>query len=133
MYTTNYTDTLITVSPDCPAEEGLAPPRPGTVAALQYELLMAHPYGMTSDDLYVAVAAARRGADASGHDAIRAELFAKPQACMRASPLVKTYGWGVHHDGDGRVALVGRGSAAYEKLAGDTQVKKVAGMRSRRV
>jgi len=55
-----------------------------------------------------------------------------PHACLRASPLVKTYGWGIHHDSEGKVALVGRQTDEYKKLVQDRDVEKVAGMRSRR-
>ncbi|WP_298711512.1 DUF6157 family protein [Micrococcus sp. 2A] len=41
----------------------------------------------------------------------REAFFAKSQACLRASPLGKRHGWGLHHDAEGRVALVPLGSA----------------------
>ena len=65
---------------------------------------------------------------------IRAELFAKPQACMRASSLPKRYGWGVHYDEQGRLALYGVESAEYGRFAAGEAagVKVVAAMRNRR-
>ncbi|WP_245862193.1 DUF6157 family protein [Georgenia soli] len=47
----------------------------------------------------------------------REEFFARPQACLRSSPLGKTYGWGTHHDAEGRVALVGVETERYRLLA----------------
>jgi hypothetical protein len=35
---------------------------------------------------------------------------------MRASPLTKRYGWGVHHDTSGRIAIVARGTHDYDAL-----------------
>jgi hypothetical protein len=124
MHTTNYRDTLITPSPDCRVSTGTVPEKPGTVAAVQHALL-ARPYAMTSDDLLHA-AHAERGGEMS-----RETFFAKPQACLRASPLVKQFGWGIHHDAEGRIALLGMESDAYRALLDDPAVKKVPGMRSR--
>ncbi|MEN2711496.1 DUF6157 family protein [Sphingomonas sp. NPDC092331] len=125
MKSTNYRDTLITASPDSPVSAGTVPEKPGTVAAVQHALL-ARPYAMTSDDLLHAAHRARGG------DKSREDFFAKPQACLRASPLVKQYGWGVHHDGEGRIALLGMESAEYRQLLDDPAIAKTPGMRRAR-
>jgi hypothetical protein len=124
-YTTNYLDTLVTASPDGPVSRGTIPEKAGSVAAVQHALL-AEPYVMTSDDLLFA-AHRERGGDKS-----REAYFAKPQACLRASPLVKLFGWGIHHDGKGRIALIGSETEEYRRLLDDPSVKKTPGMRSRR-
>lgn len=125
MKSTNYRDTLITASPDSPVSAGTIPEKPGTVAAVQHALL-AEPYAMTSDDLLFAAYRERGG------DKDRDTFFAKPQACLRASPLVKQFGWGVHHDGEGRIALLGMESADYRQLLDDPAVAKTPGMRRSR-
>jgi len=130
-YSTNYRGTLITVSTDCPVDHGTVPARPGTIAALQHDLL-ADPYRLTSDDLLFEVHAIRTGVAEDARDAARAALFARPQACLRASPLVKQFGWGLHHDGAGRVAAVAVESPDYARLLADPAVAKVPGMRSKR-
>jgi hypothetical protein len=132
MYTTNYFNTLILTSTDCAAKAGMVPAKPGTIAALQYEMVSVAPYKITSDDLLLAVEAHRKGVKAAKLPKFREEFLSVPHACLRASPLVKTYGWGIHHDAEGRVALVGRQSREYEELARNPDVKKVPGMRSRR-
>jgi len=132
MHTTNYVNTLIEVSEDCPVETGQVPKSPGTVAALQYAFIAEEPYRHTSDEVLVAVAAARQQRPESAWPEVRAELFAKPQACLRSSPLVKTHGWGIHHDDKARVALVARGSAEYARLQSDPMVVKIRGMRSKK-
>lgn len=131
MHTTNYAGTFIEVAEDCPVAAAEEPP-PGrpTVARLQYELLAAAPYRYTSDDLLVEVAAQRAGTD--DRDRVREELFARPQACLRSSPLAKRYGWGLHHDAEGRVALVPLGSPEYAGLAGDPATRHLRAMRSSR-
>ena len=131
-HSTNYFETLILIAPDCPVGEGTVPPKPGTVAALQYEKLMAAPYSRTSDDLLFEVFAERSGIPEAGLAEARAAFFSKGQPCLRSSPLVKTYGWGVHHDSAGRIALFGAETAQYRDLAEREGVTKVAGMRSQR-
>lgn len=132
MHATNYFDTLILVSPDGPAAKGLAPPKPGTVAALQYERLLAAPYALTSDELIFGIHADRQGVKEAEREAARALFFSKGQPCLRSSPLVKTYGWGIHHDAGGRIALVGAESLRYRELGENQAVSKVHGMRSQR-
>lgn len=127
MHTTNYTDTFIAVAPDCPATAAEAPPErePATVARLQYEMLRDAPYRHTSDDVVHASQGERRGID-------RETFFSTGQACLRSSPLVKRYGWGLHHDAEGRVALVPVESGEYREHLADTGLTQLAGMRSRR-
>ncbi len=140
LHTTNVRDTFIAVAPDCKAETGLVPePRGGkpTVATLQYAMLAAAPYTLTSDDVIFATSAAGRALAAGAADAereqARAAFFSKGQACMRASPLTKSHGWGVHADGEGRLALVARESARYRQLTGaDSQLAQTQAMRSRK-
>lgn len=126
MHSTNYVNTLITVSTDCPVATSTPPAKPGTVAERQFALLSADPYRMTSDELLLAVENDRKGA-------VTAEaFFAKSQACLRASPLVKKHGYGLHHDAEGRVALVAMESDEYARLLADLAVTKRPGMRSAR-
>ena len=126
MHSTNYRDTLITVSADSPVATATVPEKTGSVAAVQYALLAGQPYAMTSDDLLHAAHRARGGV------LDREAFFAKPQACLRASPLVKQFGWGIHHDAEGRVALVAAESYTYRALLDDPSVRKAPGMRRSR-
>jgi hypothetical protein len=135
MHTTNYTDTFIEVSADCPAEAGTVPPVKGdarTVANLQFDMISAHPYAFTSDDVLFSVYAQRNDLTPAEHEQARTDFFSKGQACLRASPLTKRYGWGVHCDHNGRIALYGRETAEYKKLSTDKKLKVVKGMRSQR-
>jgi hypothetical protein len=131
-HSTNYYDTLIVPAPDCPVATGTVPAKPGTIAAMQYEKLAAAPYAMTSDDLLFEVFAERNAIPEAERAEARAAFFSKGQPCLRSSPLVKTYGWGVHHDGAGRVAICGAETAQYRELLARDGVTKVAGMRSQR-
>ena len=135
MGTTNYRDTFIAVAEDCPATDGETPsnnPEKPTIAALQYELLSSRPYELTSDDVLFLVHARRSGIPEEQHGEARERFFAKSQACLRASPLGKRFGWGTHHDSEGRVALVPRGSEEYQRLASSRELHQTAAMRSSR-
>ncbi|MGL4324521.1 MAG: DUF6157 family protein [Beijerinckiaceae bacterium] len=130
----DYRDTLVTIAPDCPVTQATIPlPKAGkpTVALLEYELLSTHPYHYTRDALLFAVHVKKNGLSAADvardGDAIRATLFAKPRACMRASPLPKSYGWGVHYNEDSKLALVACDSDAYRAfVSADTPDVKIA-------
>lgn len=135
MHTTNYVNTFIRVAEDCPATEAESPlPRGGkpTVASLQFELITARPYELTSDDVLFEVHAERQGLSAPDRDEARVQFFAKPQACLRASPLGKRYGWGIHSDADGHVAVFAIGTDEYDALVADESITQLRAMRSKR-
>lgn len=134
MHSTNYTDTFIAVAEDCKAGTGTVPPEKPepTVARMQFEFIHAHPYSYTSDEVIFAVYAARNRITPEEFETRRAEFFSKGQACLRASPLPKTYGWGIHHNGEGKVALYASGSEEYERLRADASLKQLKAMRSSR-
>lgn len=126
MHSTNYRNTLITVSDDCPVTVATQPAKEGTIAERQFALLSSAPYTMTSDELLLVVENDRKGKVAAE------AFFAKPQACLRASPLVKKHGYGLHHNAESRVALVAIESKEYARLLADSSVVKRPGMRSSR-
>ncbi|MDB5309056.1 MAG: hypothetical protein JWO38_3258 [Gemmataceae bacterium] len=135
------THTFVLVAPDCPVTAAVVPVAKGagpTVAVIQYELLTARPYSLTLEDLIFETHTRRAGLpkeEAKSRAAeIRAALFAKPHACMRASPLPKKYGWGVHHDEAGRIALYGFESDEYRRFATGAGggVEVVTALRSKR-
>lgn len=130
--TTNYINAFITVSDDCPVDHGTPPHKAGGIAQLQHTLLSERPYSLTSDDLLFEVHARRHGIAEADRGWAREAFFAKSQACLRASPLVKQFGWGLHHDEQGRVALYGVETDDYLRLSSRLDLKVVPGMRSRR-
>jgi hypothetical protein len=112
LHTTNCFNTFIRVAEDCPARTGEEPPlRAGsrTLAGLQYRMIAQAPYKYTSDDVVFATSAPGRQLDAKAtrkqRDLARSEFFSRGQACLRASGLGKRFGWGIHADAEGRVAL----------------------------
>ncbi|WP_087129615.1 DUF6157 family protein [Microbacterium esteraromaticum] len=132
-HTTNYTSTFIEVSDDCSVEYGVEPPIAEnlSIAALHYRLIIDEPYQRTSDDVLFETFALRKGIDPAD-TAAREEFFSKGQACLRSSPLSKRYGWGTHHDAEGRVAMYPRDSAEYAAFAADPALAHTKAMRSSR-
>lgn len=101
MHTTGYTNTFIAVADDCPVDRAEVPVSKAgepSVAERQFTLLHDRPYALTSDDVLFTVHAERQGIPESERKAARAAFFSKGQPCMRASPLTKRYGFGVHSD-----------------------------------
>lgn len=129
-HTTNYFNTFICASDDCPVGQGIAPEKPESVAGMQFERIHANPYKFTSDQVLFEVFAQRKGIDASESEAARQQFFSKGQPCMRASPLLKRYGWGVHYDAEGRMALYGMDSTAYLKFSREPSLKVLKAMKS---
>ena len=126
---------LIEVAEDTKAKSGIVPPTKGnkmSVANYEYELVSKSPYKYTSDDVFFKVYAARNKIPKSDHEKERELFFSKGRPCFRASPLTKTYGWGVHSDSDGRVAIFGVDSNEYLKLVKDEEIEKRKAMRSKR-
>ncbi len=135
MKTTNYINTFIEVADDCPVTAAEVPGTRGaekTAANIQFETLIDHPYQFTSDDVLFKVYAQKNKINGGALAAEREKFFSKGQPCFRASPLTKRYGWGVHADEKGRIALYAVESAEYKKLAKDKRLEHVKAMRSKR-
>lgn len=133
IHTTNYQNTFIEVAPDCPATTAEVPPLKlsgKTAANIQFEMIMEHPYQFTSDDVLFQCFAQKNKIPRSGLKTAREQFFSKGQACLRASPLTKRYGWGVHSNGEGKIALYGVGTKEYRKFLADAGLKTVKAMRS---
>lgn len=60
------------------------------------------------------------------------KFFSKGQACLRASPLTKTYGFGIHNDKNGKIALFGMETKEYQDFLKNSKIKKVKAMKSSR-
>ncbi len=133
MKSTNYYNTFIEVADDCPVTKAEIPPLRGdkrTVAAIHYEMIISNPYKYTSDDVIFNVFAEKNGLTGEEQPQQREIFFSKGQACLRCSPLAKRYGWGIHNDNEGKIALYPLGSDKYDELISDRDLQHVKGMRS---
>lgn len=133
VHTTNYETAFIAIADDCPANTGEVPPMKGdkkTIAAIQFEILKKNPYKYTSDDVLFQVFAEKNELTENELAEARTAYFSKGQACLRASPLTKRYGWGVHHNEEGKIAIYGCESSEYEQFINNDSIKIYKAMRS---
>lgn len=133
-HTTNYINTFIEVAEDCPVTHSQIPPEKKikTLANLQYEKLIKSPYQYTSDDIIFECYAHKNDITEGEREEARTLFFSKGQACLRCSPLAKKYGFGFHHNEEGKVAMFPVESEEYQNFLTDPSVKKTKAMRSKR-
>lgn len=133
MHSTNYFNSLITVAEDCKVSHGTIPkenPEKLTVANYHFQQINQNPLALESDDIIFNTHVLRNDITNSEIAAERSNFFSKGQACLRTSPLTKTYGWGIYFDEKGRVKLVDSASEEYFQLIEDKTIKKIPAMRS---
>ncbi|MDP1676750.1 MAG: DUF6157 family protein [Bacteroidota bacterium] len=136
MKTTNYYDTFIQIADDSSAKSGEIPPQKSedkTVASIQFEMISENPYKYTSDDILFSVHEIKNKINSKGFNTERENFFSKGQPCFRSSPLTKRYGWGVHSNAEGKIAIHAVESSAYKKLSKDKKLVQLKAMRSKRV
>ena len=134
-YSTNYFDTFIEVAEDTKVSIGTKPPSKGdkkTVAEMQYDLIAGNPYIFTSDDVFFRIFAERNNLSEEDYKPAREQFFSKGQPCFRASPLTKSYGFGVHSNSEGKIALYGMETEEYQQFVSDAKIKKVKAMKSKK-
>jgi hypothetical protein len=135
IHTTNYYNTFIEIAEDCPVVTGAVPPVKGenpSIAKLQYDKIKMNPYQFSSDDVLFSVFAGRKEIPENEREVQRQIFFSKGQPCFRASPLPKNYGWGIHFNAEGKIALYGRETAEYRQFLADSSLNKLKAMRSKR-
>jgi len=125
VHTTNYFNTFIAVAPDTVAKASQTPPNSikCSVARKEWEILSKNPYTYTGDD----IAFMTRGMGFEWD-----EFFARGQACFRTSALCKRYGYGIHFDNDGKIALIPMESEAYKLFLNDANIKQTQSMRNKK-
>ncbi|WP_274648481.1 DUF6157 family protein [Paenibacillus humicola] len=137
----NYYNTFITVSEDCPAEFGTVPSdrKSGkTKPGIEYELLAGRPYTFTQEELLYEVYLRHKEVPeeelSARGEQIREAFYRKPQPCLRASMLPKKYGWGLHFDAEGKIALYPRESPEYWSFTDGSRgsIRLLAAMRNSR-
>jgi len=135
VHTTNYKDTFIEIAEDSPNYSGEIPPMKGeekSIATIQFEMLNQNPYKFTSDEILFHCYAAKNGFTSNERDAKRELFFSKGQPCFRCSPLTKRYGWGIHSNEEGKIAMYGSETDGYKKFSADKSLQIVKAMRSKK-
>jgi hypothetical protein len=131
----NYYDTLVEVADDCPATVAEVPQARGgrkTKALVEYELLAEHPYTYTEEDIAFGVYAALHDIAKASQPAERKKFLSKGHPHLRVSALAKRYGWGIHNNAEGKIALIAVESPEYKQLLDDPQTVKIKAFRSTR-
>lgn len=131
----NYYDTLIEVADDCPVTEAQVPRPRGTKktkALVEYELLVNRPYTYTEEDIAFETYAVLHAIPGAIRSMEREMFLSKGHPHLRVSALPKRYGWGIHNDSEGRIALIAIESPLYEQLLKDPRITKIKAFRSSR-
>jgi len=131
----SYKDTFITISEDSNVTSARAPvtrnEKP-TIASIEYDLIKNNPYKFTQEEVQFQTYLIKNQVEEDNVDELRVQFFSKPKACFRASPLVKNYGWGMHYNNQGKVAIYEVESEIYNQLLNDDNITILKGMRSKR-
>ncbi len=131
----NYHDTLIEVAEDCPVREAQVPQARGakkTKAVVEYELLVKHPYKYTEEDIAFEMYAVLHDIPKAIWPTERKKFLSKGHPHLRVSALTKRYGWGIHNNAEGKIALVAIESSEYKQLTNDPRTTKIRAFRSKR-
>lgn len=134
MHTTNYINTFIEIADDCTISHAEMPPekKTKTLASLQYEQIKKNPYRYSSDDIIFECYAIKNNISESEKQEEKTQFFSKGQPCLRSSPLAKRYGFGIHHNKEGKVAIFAVDSKEYQNFLSDHTIKKIKAMRSKK-
>ena|SRR2546423_14236945 len=131
----NHFDTLIEVADDCPAKIAQVPKARGgkkTKAVIEYEILVKHPYSHTEEDIAFETYAVLHDIPKDIWPKERKKFLSKGHPHLRVSALAKRYGWGIHNNVAGKIALVASESSRYNELLDDPNTRKVKAFRSAR-
>ncbi|MED4690344.1 DUF6157 family protein [Peribacillus frigoritolerans] len=131
----SYKNTLITISEDSKVSSAKVPviknEKP-TIACIEHDLINNNPYKFTQEDVQFKTYLIKNQMEAENAAELREQFFSKSKACFRASPLVKNYGWGIHYNNQGKIAIYDVNSEMYNQLLKQDDITKLKGMRSKR-
>ncbi|AZV62671.1 MULTISPECIES: DUF6157 family protein [Peribacillus] len=131
----SYKNTLITISEDSKVSSAKVPviknEKP-TIAYIEHDLINNNPYKFTQEDVQFKTYLIKNQMEAENAAELREQFFSKSKACFRASPLVKNYGWGIHYNNQGKIAIYDVNSEMYNQLLKQDDITKLKGMRSKR-
>ena len=113
----NRRNVLIQVAEDCPENKGTKPLSErmhDTIACIQFDELSKNPYKYNEEEFQKQVHHIRRG---------KTELNITKYD-IRRSELSKKWGWGIHINEGGKLALVGCEIEKYKELSNNSLVQK---------
>lgn len=103
-----------------------------TKALVEYELLVNRPYKYTEEDIAFDVHAILHEIPKAIWPEERKQFLSKGHPHLRVSALPKRYGWGIHNNSQGKIALIAVESPFYEQLLKDSRIAKIKAFRSSR-
>ncbi|MBT4552270.1 GIY-YIG nuclease family protein [bacterium] len=106
---------FIAISEDSDVDRSIIPGPKKTVARIKYETLIENPYKFTERQLFYEVHVVRRKRNDLKIDSYQ----------IKRSPLVQKFGWGIHVDNEGRLALIAKESSIYSELVANDDIKKI--------
>lgn len=124
MFSTNYYNTFIQVPSTCTRMNGIIPSK-NINAQLQFDLLFPNPCEFTSDELLFLVFAKINDIFEEDLNFERKKFFFTPVPCLRYSPLVTNFGWGIHCNHDGFIAMYGKESEEYNNCIFNNSIQKI--------
>lgn len=131
----SYKNTLITISEDSKVSSAKVPviknEKP-TIAYIEHDVINNNTYKFTQEDVQFKTYLTKNQMEAENSAELREQFFSKSKACFRASPLVKNYGWGIHYNNQGKIAIFDVNSEMYNQLLKQDDITKLKGMRSKR-
>lgn len=114
----NFYSTFIEVADDFPVKTAEIPKTKNgskSIPVLQFELIANNPYKYTQEDVLFEVFAQRNNIVDAQRVVEREKFFSKGQPCLRTSSIGKRYGWGIHNDPQGKVALYAIESDVFQR------------------
>ena len=129
----NYYNTLIEIAEDSPATKAEVPkPKGGkkTKPVIEYEMIANHPYKYTEEDIAFETYAVLHNIPKAIWPKERQTFLSKGHPHLRVSALAMRYGWGIHNNAEGKVALIAVNSLKYKKLMKDPRTTKIKAFRS---
>ena len=112
---------LIKISEDSPTSNSLRPIKKNTVEYIKFDILSEYPYKFTEEEFFEEVHFNRRK---------KYNLKIKTYSLKRLG-LVKRYGWGIHINEKGTIAMIPCESEQYKTLLNNPKVKKSKAYRNK--
>src|SRR5260370_2633033 len=112
----NHCVSLLEAADDCPIKQAQVPPARGgkkTRAAVEYEILVKHPYSRTEEDIAFETYAVLHEIPNDIWAKERKKFLSKGHPHLRVSPLAKRYAWGIHNNVAGKIPLIALESSPY--------------------
>ncbi|CAH1531384.1 hypothetical protein P5868_004794 [Vibrio parahaemolyticus] len=101
------TECLFLISEDATSRVHVIPPNNGRIPRISYDVLSENPYVFTEEEFYHEVHVVRR----------QREDLNLATYNIRKSELLQQFGWGIHRNSEGKLALIPAESAKYKELS----------------